>query len=177
MRRIYGSDALDRDDDDPFRPNRTGTRSTPRSARTVPAEWLSSHLVPRWLRRRAISLKVSTPRSVYRAGAPVTFTVTMNNAAPFPITIPTRSPVPWTWRVDGYREASRVSEEPPDEPGSFAFDRGERKRFSRTWRQVFRVSESEWTDATPGEYTIDAAINVAGPADGNVRDRTTVRIE
>jgi hypothetical protein len=176
MRRIYESDALDRDDDDPFRPNRRDRRTTPRAARTVPAGLLSSSLVPERLRRWSISLDVSTARAVYRAGTPISFTVTMKNAMPFPVTIPTRSRLLWSWHVDGYREASHVAEDPPAEPGELTFERGERKRFERTWPQLFHVSESRWEEAPPGEYTISAAINVDGST-GGVEDATTVRIE
>lgn len=175
MRRIYESDALDRDDDDPFRPNRRDGRSTPRAARSVPAGLLSSYLVPQRLRRWAISVDVSASRAVYQVGDPVSFTVTMKNSMPFPITIPTRSPLLWSWHVDGYREASHVAEAPPADPGEFTFDRGERKRFERTWPQLFHVSESRWEEAPPGEYTISAAIDVDGS--GGVEDSTTVRIE
>lgn len=195
MRRIYESDALDRDDDDPFRPNRSDARVEPRSARTVPAAWLSDRLLPAWARRQAISVSVTTPKSVFAEGEPVPFTVTMKNALPVPVTVRTGSRVPWTWRVDGHPEASRVAEDSSAGPGKLAFDRGERKRFARTWHQAFRVSESEWVGADAGEYTISAAVDDAGRArgsgepderesrdgagsgGGSLGDRTTIRIE
>lgn len=177
MRRIYESDALDRSDDDPFRPNERTGKHTPRAARTVPAGVLSRTLIPKRLRNRAVSIDVSTPASVYRRDTPIPIAITMKNAMPFPIAIPTRSPLLWSWHVDGLREASHVPEEPPAEPGRLDFDRGERKAFGRRWEQVFRISDSEWIDADPGTYTISAAINVENPAEAGVYDETTVRIE
>ncbi len=177
MRRIYESAAVRRDDDDPFRPNERRDHPTPTAARTVPVRRLSDALVPAWLRHRAISLSLSTPRTVYGEGEPIPFTVTMKNAAPLPITVPTRSPLLWAWYVDGARGASRVAEPLPERSGTFIFDRGERKVFDRTWRGTFRVSDSEWEPAAPGEYTICAAIDVEEPSEKGASDRTTVRIE
>jgi hypothetical protein len=177
MRRIYESDALDRDDEDPFRPNASDARVAPRSARSVPAAWLSAHLLPAWLRRRAISVAVTTPKSVFAVGEPVPVTVTMKNSLPVPVTLETASRVPWAWYVDGHRAASRVADAPPEGPGELAFDRGERKRFRRTWQQAFRVSDSGWVDADPGEYVVSAAIDhalpgSADPASESPDDRT-----
>jgi len=177
MRRIYESAALRRDDDEPFAPNeRDGAR--PRAFRSVPGAALSRLLVPEWLRYRAISLDVSTPRSTYPIGARIPVRVTMRNVLPVPVTIPTRSPVLWTWSIDGVREASRVPpRDPPDEAGAFGFERGERKRFERRWDQLFRVSDAEWEPAGPGTYTVGAGINVEDPAEKGVYAETTVRVE
>ncbi len=177
MRRLYESRALDRDDDDPFKPNERDERTQPRASRTLPASALSKRLVPERLRYRAVSLSVSVPKSVYAEGERVPITITMRNAAPFPVTLETQSPIRWTWHVDGYNEASHVWEAPDSGAREFRFDRGERKRFRRTWEQLFRVTEAEWREATPGEYVIGASINVEDPVDRGVSDRTTVRIE
>ena len=175
MRRIYESDALDRDDEDPFRPG-ASDREKPRAARTLPVGTLSETLFPRRLRHRSISVDVSTPRDVYEAGETVPFVVTMKNAMPFPVSVPTVSPVLWTWAVDGHREASHVPEIPAQEPSALEFGRGEWKEFHRNWNGMFQVSESEWTRAGPGEYTIHAGINVESPAESGVRDETTIEI-
>lgn len=177
MRRIYESRAIARDDDDPFVP---GERETyrPQAMRSISGSAWSKRLVPPWLRRRAISLSVSTPATAFPAGSNVPFVVTMKNSMPFPITIRTDSPLLWTWSVDGLPEASRVPvRDPPERPGALHFDRGERVRFRKRWSQMFRVSESEWEPAEPGEYTIGAAINVANPKLAGLCDETTVRIE
>lgn len=175
MRRIYESNALHRDDEDHFSPGER--EESPQAMRSVSAGALSRRLVPGWLRDRAISVAVSTPRAEYPAGATVPFTVTMRNAMPFPVTVPTRSPVLWTWHVDGATEASRLPDgSPPEGNGAFRFDRGERKQFRRRWRQVFQVSEAEWERAGPGEYTIGAALNVPDAAARGLADETTVRV-
>jgi hypothetical protein len=175
MRRIYDSPAVTRDDGDSFSPNeREDVR--PQAMRSVPGTALSRLLVPDWLRYRAVSVSVSTPRTEYPAGEPVPFRVEMKNAMPFPVEIPTRSPVLWTWTVDGLPEASRISRDPPAERRGFRFDRGERKRFARRWRGYFRVSESEWEPADPGEYAIGAGLNVEDAAAKGLADEVTVRL-
>lgn len=176
MRRIYESDALRRDDE-PFSPNERSDDARPRAVRSVDGAALSDRLLPHWLRRRAISVDVSTPRDAYPAGEDVPFQVSMTNALPVPIAVTTRSPLLWTWTVDGQTEASRRSRyDPPDEPGRFQFGRSERKRFRKRWHQNFRVSDSEWEPAEPGEYTIGAGLNVPDAAENGLYDETAVRV-
>lgn len=101
----------------------------------------------------------------------------MANTMPFPVTFRTRSPILWTWEIDGATEAARVSiRDPPDEPGEFRFGRGERKRFEKRWEQLFRVSASEWEPVEPGEYTIGAGLNVDSAVEKELYDETTVHI-
>lgn len=177
MRRIYESDALGRNDDDQFSPNERDAADRLQSMRSVSGTTLSRRLVPHWLRHRAISVEVSTPRIEYSPGEAVPFRVTMGNSMPFPITFRTISPLLWTWHVDGVAEASHVPlRDPPDESGEFRFGRGERKRFTKRWEQMFRVSEGEWKPAGPGEYTIGAWLNVEDPAEKELYGETTVRV-
>ncbi|WP_336336778.1 hypothetical protein [Haloarcula brevis] len=170
MRRIYDSGALHRDDAEPQAP--TEREAQPRATRSIDGRAWSDRLVPTWLRYRAVSVDVEAPRT---AGAEVPFVVTMKNALPVPITLPTDSPRPWTWYVDGVPEASHV-DSVPDEAGSLRFDRGERKRFRRRWDRLFRVSDDEWEPAPAGEYTIGAGLSVADAAERGLYSETTVRI-
>jgi hypothetical protein len=176
MRRIYESDAVHRDDDEPLVPNEP-TEDGPQAFRSIDATGLSRRLVPARLRHWAISIDVSTPESEYPAGSTVPFAVTMKNAMPFPVTITTRSRLLWQWDVDGHPEASRHgSREVPDGQAAFEFDRGERKRFRRRWNGMFRLSASEWEQPDPGTYTLGAGINVPDAAEKGLYDETTVRI-
>jgi len=176
MRRIYDSEALRRDDD-AFTPTERDDDARPQALRSINGSAWSRRLLPTRVRRRAISVEVSTPRTEFSEGEPIPFTVTMKNALPVPVTIRTASPLLWTWDVDGDAEASRVSlRDPPDESGAFEFDRGERKRFRKRWRQLFRVTESEWEPAAPGEYDIGAGINVEDAEGSGLYDATTVTI-
>lgn len=177
MRRIYESDALNRDDEDPFRPGKDDEKQRPQAAKTLPATTLSNWLVPRWLRYKAVTVSVSTPRSVYEQGDPIPITIRMHNSLPFPITLRTRSRRAWSWEVDGHKDASQVPEKPTQEGGEFVFDRGEHKRFKRTWHQMFQVSSSEWEQAATGDYAITAAVNVDTTDQRTLADQTTVRIE
>lgn len=175
MRRIYDSEALRRDDA-AFTPNERDA-ARPQAFRSIDGSAWSRRLLPTWLRRRAISVEVSSPRTEFPEGETIPFTVTMKNVLPVPVTIRTLSPLLWTWDVDGDPEASRVSlQDPPNEAGMFEFDRGERKRFRKRWRQLFRVSESEWVPAEPGEYSIGAGINVDDPVSDGLYGETSVRI-
>ena len=176
MRRIYESKALRRDEDDPFSPG-DDKRQEPQSFRSLPGTFLSRLLLTDRLRDWAISVDVSTPRKEFPVDGSVPFQITMGNALPLPVTITTRSPVCWTWSVDGLTDASRVSlHDPPEEPGEFGFARGERKRFVRRWNGMFRVSDSEWEPAEPGEYTITVALNVENARERGLSDETTVRL-
>lgn len=176
MRRIYESGALRRDDDQ-FSPNDRDSAGRLQAMRSVNGTALSRRLVPNWLRCRAISIEVSTPRTEYPVGEAVPFRVTMDNSMPFPITFRTLSPLPWTWNVDGVPEASHVSlRDPPDDSGEFRFARGERKRFTKRWEQMFRVSDSEWEPVGFGEYTIGAGLNVETPSEKGLYGETTVRV-
>lgn len=177
MRRIYESDAVTRDEDS-FTP---AERDDPRDGRGL-SRWLPNlgvidALAPRSLRNRAISVSVSTPAEEFPAGTAIPFAVTMENRLPVSVSIPTRSPLFWTWHVDGVAEASHVPlREDPAEPGSFGFGRSERKRIDRRWYQRFKTSEREWERAEPGTYTIGAGLNVPEARERGVYDETTVRI-
>ncbi|MBV0924971.1 hypothetical protein KTS45_12260 [Halomicroarcula limicola] len=178
MRRIYDSHALKRDDDDSFAPReRRGDDATPAAMRSVPGETLSRLLVPEWLRDRALSVAVETPRDTYQSGTDVPVRVTLKNAFPIPITVRTPTPRLWTWDVDGHPEASKVPADLPEEERVFSFDRGERKRFTRRWSQSFKVSETEWEPVGPGEYAIGASLSVPDAAEKGLAAETTVRIE
>jgi len=101
----------------------------------------------------------------------------MKNALPLPLTLTTRSRLLWQWDVDGLPEASHVEVRAvPEGEAGFEFDRGERKRFRRRWNGMFRLSDSEWEPADPGEYTIGAGVNVTDAPGKGLYDETTVRI-
>ncbi|MFW6382467.1 MAG: hypothetical protein ACOCZD_00330 [Haloferacaceae archaeon] len=177
MRRIYESDALHRDDEETHAPTERKRETPLQSLRSVPSSTLSDLLVPVGVRHRFVSLEVSTPDPEYSVGEPIPFTVTMRNRLPVPVSLSTVSPLLWEWSVDGDVEASSVQlRDPPDDPGEFAFDRGERKEFRKRWDQMFRVSDTEWEPAEPGEYTIGAAINTADAGAKGLSAETTVRI-
>ena len=173
MRRIYDSGALHRDDDEPQAPSEHGAQ--PQAVRSIDGEVWSDRLLPTWLRYRAVSVDIEVPQRSYPAGTEVPFVVTMQNALPVPITLPTDSPRPWTWYVDGVPEASHV-DSVPSEDGSLQFDRGERKQFRRQWDRMFRVSDNEWEPAPAGEYTIGAGLSVADAAERGLYSETTVSV-
>ncbi|MHC3437817.1 hypothetical protein ACYJ1Y_06845 [Natrialbaceae archaeon A-gly3] len=177
MRRIYESGAVRRDDDEPFTPAEDDERREPQSFRSLPGGLLSRLLLTDRLREWAISVDVSTPREEYPVGSVVPFRVTLKNALPLPVTISTRSPIVWTWSLDGLTEASHVRVlDPPAEPRQFTLSRGERRRFTRRWDGMVRVSETEWVPAEPGEYTIRAELNVENPDERGLTAETTVRL-
>lgn len=177
MRRIYESSAIDRDDEDPFRPSKRDENKEHQAMRTIPSTHLSRLLIPYRFRYWAISVDVATPREEYTVGEYVSFAVTLKNKMPFPIVIPVRSPIPWHWEVDGHVEASHVEvRDPPQEAQGYRFGRGERKQFFRQWHGMFRVSRSEWEPAEPGEYTIGAGINTDNAREKGLYDETTVTL-
>lgn len=177
MRRIYDSRSLDRSDEDPYRPNERDQTERPRASRTIPSGTLSDIFVPHWLRYRGISISITSPEASYEPGQPIPFTVTMHNRFPFPVSIPTRSPLLWYWSVDGHREASQVFEESSGDAGTISFDRGERKEITQRWDQHIRISDTEWEPCKPGTYTLRAVVNVAKPDSVGLCAETTVTIE
>lgn len=177
MRRIYESDAVSRDDDDPFSPGRERDRSTrPQAMRWIDSTAWSRRLIPAWVRHRALSVSISTPRTEVPVGDPVHFTVTLRNALPVPLTVRTASPLLWQWDVDGHPEASHLEDAWNGDDSEWRFDRGERKRFSRRWQGMFRVAADEWRPAEAGEYAIGAGLTVDGAEEKGLYDRTTVRL-
>jgi hypothetical protein len=173
MRRIYESEALSRDDDSPFVP---GDEDGSRFYRSINWENASHALVPRSVRPLAIDVSIETDQERYAPDQPVAFRVEFRNRFPIPISLATRSPVRWTWSLDGLRQASRVERPVPDEGGTFRFHRAERKRFSRQWSQRFRESESEWVPAEPGEHTVSVRINSSRSTE-RLSDSTSFVIE
>lgn len=177
MRRSRRRGGVDRSDNDPFRPNESVEAHRPRAAKSLPAATLARWLLPERVHRRAVSVSVHTPATVFERGEPVPVAFEFRNPWPVPVTVRTRSPVPWSWHVDGHRDASHVPEPLPESETRFTLDRGERRRFTRRWQQSFQVSETEWEPAAPGEHTIGAGLAVDDPVAKGVYDETTVRIE
>ena len=175
MRRIYESEALRRDDRDPFVPSESDEGERSRSA----IDWhAASHaLMPVALRERAIAVGIETDRSVYDVGETVAVRVTLRNRIPFPVALRTRSPVLWRWFVDDVPEASRVEEhDPADRRGILRFDRSERKTFRRRWTQQIRESRREWRAVEPGEYTLRATVDVDDAAERGLSAETTIEV-
>lgn len=171
MRRIYDSEALRRDSDDPFVPNESdgGGRGH--------VDWanLSHAFLPTTLRSRAVSVSVETNRETYGPDDPVGFRVTFANRLPVPVTVVTDSPKRWDWSVDGRTEASALPVDRPRERTRFQFGRGERKRFHRRWHQRVRESERGWRRADPGDHMLAVGVNAVDGAD-RLRAETTFEI-
>jgi hypothetical protein len=174
MKRIYDSDALERTDDDPFAPERSGRDE--RGSRTVDWAAFSHAFAPRALRHRAIAVSVSTDKRRYEAGEPVEITVEFHNRLPFPIRIRTDSPNRWQWAVDGLRNASQVPRAVPDRPAAFAFARSERKCFRRRWPQRVQVADGEWEPVDPGSYAIDVRVTRDDASDRGLAAHTEIEI-
>ncbi|WP_277555014.1 hypothetical protein [Halobaculum limi] len=172
MRRIYESEALRRDDDDPFSPNESD------DGRGSHVNWtnVSHALFPSSLRARAIAVDVETNKQRYAPDEPVQFRVTFQNRLPMPVSLVTETPMRWTWSIDGLCEASEVYDAPDPERTRFDFHRSERKRFHRSWPQRIREGDHEWRAAAPGEHTLSVAIGAVDGAD-RLTAETTFSIE
>ena len=173
MRRVYDSEALRRDDDDPFSPVEDDE-----SASRNHVNWtnVSHALVPQFLRSRAIAVDVQTDKDSYEPGEEIHFGVTFNNRLPFPITIVTETPKPWEWSIDGNPEGSELPANHPEDRSAFRFSRRERKRFRRSWSGRVRVADDEWRVADRGEHTLSVGIDAVDGAE-RLRAETTFRIE
>lgn len=177
MRRIYESDALERDDEEPLAPRERQRETKPQSFRSISGSAWSDRLLPHRVRRWAVTVDLTAPNQSIGQGEDIPFQFTLKNRLPMPVTIRTDSPRLWTWTVDGVQSASHVSlERPPAETNKLKLDRGERRRIRRNWSGMFRVSKREWEQAERGEHTLRAAINVADPEADNLTDETTVYI-
>jgi hypothetical protein len=177
MRRIYESDALERDDDEPLAPRERQRETKPQSFRSISGSAWSDRLLPHKLRRWAVTVEITAPDQPIPQGEDVPFQIALRNRLPMPVTIRTDSPRLWTWAVDGVQSASRVSlDRPSTEANKLKLDRGERRTIRRNWSGMFRVSKRQWEQADRGEHTIRAAVNVADPEADNLADETTVSL-
>lgn len=176
MRDVFDTDAVRRDDSDPFVPGDEGSRG--RRTRSA-FDWrnVSHALMPTSLRDRAISVSLRTNKRHYELEEPVIFRVTLANRIPFPVSLRTNSPVLWIWTVDGVERATHLTEGSPDEPGLLRFARSERKTFDRRWTQRIQSLEGRWRPVDRGEYELSARINVDDAADRGLADETTITIE
>lgn len=147
-----------------------------RSRAMVDWEKASHALMPTGLRARAVSVSVQTSKAVYERDEPVQFAVEFENRLPFPVSLKTTTPEPWTWAINDVEQASKVLRERPERPSLFRFSRSERKTFSRNWPQRIRETRREWSQADSGEYTLTASVNAARGAD-RLTAETTFRIE
>lgn len=172
MRRIYDSEALRRDDGDPFVPNGR------RDGGGGHVDWhnLSHALLPAALRPWAVTVAVETDRETYAPDDPVRFRVTFRNRLPVPVTLVARTPRRWSWSLDGLPNASAVPESVPDERTRFRFDRGETKRFHRRWDQRIQVADREWRPADRGEHTLAVGVDAVDGTD-RLAASTTFHIE
>ena len=174
MRRIYESEALHRDDSEPFSPSERHTKH--KSFWSIDWSFLG-RLIPNVIRPSFLSVSVSTPKDEYACGEPIRFEFSIKNNLPVSLSITTRTPVVWSWDVDGISEASHVPlRDPPEERRTVVFERGSRKEFSRRWDQMFKVSDRQWEPAEPGTYTIGAGLNVDDARSNTLYDETTVTI-
>lgn len=173
MRRIYDSDALSRDDDDPFTPTERDERS--RSA--IDWEAASHAFLPTWVRTRAVSVSVETNARSYARSEDVHWRVTFRNRLPFPVRLVTETPELWRWSIDGIDHATTIDRAIPDRKSAITFSRSERKVFERRWTPRIRMSESLWEPLEPGEHTLSVALNVENAAERGLADETTFTIE
>lgn len=173
MRRVYDSEALRRDDDDPFSPVEDDDEA---SRNHVNWTNLSHALVPQAVRSRAIAVDVQTDKDRYEPGETVHFGVTFANRFPLPITIVTETPKPWEWFIDGNPDGSEVPADHPEERSTFHFSRSERKRFRRSWSGRVRVDDHEWREAARGEHTLSVEIGAVDGAE-KLRAETLFLIE
>lgn len=177
MRKIYESDALHRDDNDPTSPDKRNRETKLQSFRSLPSTTISNTVTPHTIRKKAISLKIATNKEEYKQGTKIPFRVEMKNVLPIPVTLKTTSNLPWNWAINGATEAIQMDQNrPADQEGTFEFDRGERKKFTKSWDQMFQITEREWEEAPPGTYTISAAINVENPEQDGLYVETEVTI-
>ncbi|GAB7093287.1 hypothetical protein JCM30237_04390 [Halolamina litorea] len=172
MRRVYESEALHRDDDDPFSP----VEEEQKSRNHINWTNVSHAIVPQFLRSRAIAVDIQTTKDSYEPDEEIHFGVTFANRLPIPVTLVTRTPKPWEWYVDGNPEGSKLPPNHPQDRNTFRFARSERKRFRRSWSGRVRVAENEWRAAERGKHTLSVEIDAVTGAE-NLRAETTFRIE
>jgi len=165
---VERTDAFRRDAADP-----STSADSVRTTRSFDASKATHALLPRWLRRRALTVDCTTDRERYAPDDPVHLRVTVRNRLPVPLRLRTAAPVPWTWAVDGVDRASSVGSL-PEATGTLEIARRERKTFDTLWHQRFRIASDEWVAADRGEHRLSARLLVDDP---RLVASTTVRIE
>lgn len=177
MRRIYESDAITRDDEQPFTPRERRDDYEPQSFRFINSSAWSDRFFPHRVRCWAVTVELSLPKQTFTQGETVPFRISIRNRLPIPVSIRTTSPVVWTWSVDGYDEASRVSNrDVPEEESKLRLNRGERLTFQRHWDGHIKISEREWVPAGPGAHELEVRINAIDGYDERLSARKTIHI-
>jgi hypothetical protein len=138
-----------------------------------------SRFVPRWLARRAVTVDVSTDRTAYDAGDPVTITVRLRNRLPIPVEVATPTRRPWGWAVDGVLEGTDERRYVREESAALSFRAGETKTATATWNGHFRRENAAGLDrsepADRGDHTVSAFLCVADRR-AHHEDATEIRI-
>lgn len=114
-------------------------------------------LVPQPVAARALTVAIETEREVFAVGEPVSFTVTIRNRLPVPVTATTTERRLWAWTVDGLVEADEAPRQRTAGSNSFSLrSRGE-IRVHREWvGRIRRTTDSgaRWEHAEPGEHEL-----------------------
>ncbi|PCR92024.1 hypothetical protein [Natrinema ejinorense] len=158
--------------------SRDGLGTEPDGSRPSVTDHLAT-LVPPAVARRAVAVSVGTDRDVYERDDPVEITVEFKNRLPIPVELPTPGQRRWGWTVDGELEASDERRYTREQPATFDFRGGERKRVSVTWNgRLERVRHGNRRESVlpePGEYEIRAFVATQG-TDGSPGDSTTITL-
>ena len=122
-------------------------------------------LVPGFLARWALSVRLETDKTEYGPNEPVEIRITIANRLPVPIEAPLTNQRVWGWTVDGTLEAIDEPLYTPDRPRTLALRAREVRTFDRRWdRQIKRTgSPPRWEPVPPGTYTISAFVSTAPP--------------
>lgn len=172
MRRIYDSEALSRDDDDPFSP----AEREKRSRKAIDWEAASHAFLPIKLRDIAVTVDVETNKDVYAPDERVHWQATFRNRLPVPVRLVTETPELWRWSIDGIPRASRVPDRVPEHRSTINFSRGERKVHERNWIPRIQVAEREWEPLEPGEHTLAVELNVERAAERGLASERTFTV-
>lgn len=136
-------------------------------------------VVPQWVSRRAVDVRVRTDKTAYEPGEPVVITVELRNRFPVPVEVPIRTRRLWGWEVDGVLEATDEAAYVRDTPTPFRFRAGETKTKTVTWNGHFRETTADGLDrsvpAEKGDHTLTAFLPVADDRPRR-EDSTLVRI-
>lgn len=117
-------------------------------------------IIPEWLARRAISLRLDAP-DVFPVGRRTPFRFIVRNRAPVGVALTLPTSRIWGWAVDGVPEAGVGRFDPPEGDRSFRLGPREQRTFTGRWDGRIRTHDDEGDVWAPASGSCELTAHLA----------------